>query len=179
MACSPSCTTSMRTSRMDLRRARPTRRTSLGSSSTWRIVLELSLMRGGGQFDPEAAAPAWFGFDPDFAGHAFGPFAHEGEADAGAGVGIVAVQTLEQFENFILMLRGDADAVVLDAKLDAAGLLLRPDAHIGFFGRVDEFEGIGDEVGNDLAQGGAVSEDGVEWLDDADVGLAFVGFLAE
>src|SRR5882672_5329956 len=105
MACSPSCTTSSRTLRFDLRTARPIRSTSFGSSSTWRMVGLLSFIICGGQLNPEPTALTGLGFEADASRHAFGPLPDESQTHARPRIRVVAVQSLEQPEYFFLMFR--------------------------------------------------------------------------
>ena len=65
------------------------------------------------QFDPELAADA-VGFDTNFAAHALNGFSDDRETNAGAFVPFSRMDALEQPKEAALMLRLNADAIVLD-----------------------------------------------------------------
>jgi hypothetical protein len=52
--------------------------------------------------------------DAHLAAHALGAFANDRQADAGSGIVLGTVQSLEHMKNALLMFAGDADAVVLN-----------------------------------------------------------------
>src|SRR4029077_19004905 len=96
------------------------------------------------KFEPESAAFAGLRFDADCAVHALGGFADEGEADAGAFVALV--ELLEHAENALLIFGGDADPVIFEPEADEAAVRFRRDAHVRDFPRLNEFDGVGQEV---------------------------------
>src|SRR5687767_3452654 len=74
-----------------------------------------------GQFEPETAALVGLGIDTRFAAHPLGAFADQGQANAGAGIGLRRMQPLEQPKDFLLVIALDPNAVVLND--DAHALL--------------------------------------------------------
>src|SRR4030095_6496712 len=82
---------------------------SLGSSSTWRIVfMILSFLK----LNPEVGAPSQFRLEADLRPHAFNDLAHDGQADARALVRRGGVNPLQQTEDALMILRGNAYAIV-------------------------------------------------------------------
>src|SRR5688572_16214613 len=67
-----------------------------------------------GQLDPEPAALAFLRDDAHAAAHAPHGAADDRETDAGARIRRCFVQPLEDLEDLVVILRRDADAVVLD-----------------------------------------------------------------
>src|SRR5258706_2354810 len=72
------------------------------------------------QREPEGAAPARFGFDPDAAAVAVHHLLADRQADAGARVLALVVQALEHHEDALEVLHLDADAVVAHGDLELA-----------------------------------------------------------
>ena len=75
------------------------------------------------------------------AAHPFHAFAHDGKADAGAGI-TRPLQPLKDAEDFFPELRGDAYAVVLQPKANPAPAVLRPKADGWLHARRDELQRI-------------------------------------
>src|SRR5690242_7459805 len=95
-------------------------RASSGLSSTSRTVDSWALIPRlfTGELDPEPRALAQGGIDAGPAPHLLHAFADDSKTDAGAGVGLAAVQTLEDVEDPLLVLGGDTDAVVRHRQAD-------------------------------------------------------------
>ena len=53
--------------------------------------------------------------------HAFGGFPHNGESNTGARVGSVVMDTLKDFEDTLLRLRRNADAIILKPEAHESG----------------------------------------------------------
>src|SRR6185295_350570 len=92
---------------------------SLGSSSTRRRAWVLVPLMGrlaffDGKFDPESTPLAHFRLDSHSTAHPFHRLPHDGEPDAGAGIGFLFVKPLEDPEDALQVLRRDADSVVFD-----------------------------------------------------------------
>src|SRR5713226_3725348 len=103
-------------------KARRTRSTSSGLSSTSRIVLPfliMGLLRRG-KFDPKPAALAWPRLHARATTHPLHTLAHDGQPDARPRVRLGAVQALEDTEDALVMLRGNTYAVVLDPEAQVA-----------------------------------------------------------
>ncbi len=83
------------------------------------------------ELDPKAAAFARFRLHADTAAHAFGSPLGDGQAHAGAGIGLDGMEPLEQAEELAQVTVLDADAVVFDPEADKALVLLRPQADSG------------------------------------------------
>jgi len=73
----------------------------------------------GFEVEPETAAFAGSGFNAGAAAHALGGFADEGQANSSALV--TFIELLEHFKNTLLVLRRDANAVVLEPEAHEAG----------------------------------------------------------
>src|SRR5262245_16889853 len=71
-----------------------------------------TILVGGFEFEPEAGALAGLGFEADLAAHALDTLANKGQADAGAGIGFLGMEPLKQAEDFLMMLRCNANTVV-------------------------------------------------------------------
>jgi len=135
--------------------------------------------------DEEGGADARFAFDPDGAAHEGGEAAADGEAEAGAAVGAGdgGVDLEEVFEETRLFVRGDADAGVGDAEgerdlVGGGGVHADIEADAA---AVSEFDGVAEEVDEDLAKAGGVALDGAgnvgaEEVGEREVFLAGVGF---
>ena len=110
----------------------------------------------GGSFGPDAAAVA---FDDAF---------DVGQADAGAFEVAGVVEALEDAEELGGVLGIEAGSVVADEegeKLGAGGGGFDADLNGGGRAAAGELDGVGQEIGDDLAEEGAVAEDGWEGLD--------------
>src|SRR5882724_3684621 len=108
----------------------------------WRIrLLELQ---------PEAAAFAGFGLNADFAAHALGGFAHKSEADAGPLVAFV--ELLIHIENAFLVLPRYADALVFEPEAHRFAPRFRPNADLSDLAGLDEFDCVGQQVGEALSE---------------------------
>lgn len=124
---------------------------------------------GGGEFDPEAAAVIGLRLDAGEAAHAFDAFADDGKADAGAWVAR-AVQAFEYAEDAFVLVRGDANAVVLEPEASFREVGIGPELEVWLAAGRDEFEAVGEKVGEALGEGGFVSEDGREGNGGVDLG---------
>jgi hypothetical protein len=84
---------------------------------------------------------------------------HDREANAGAGEVLVSVEALEDSEEFVRVSHVEPDSIVRDVKHDAVRLARRPNANarIRFLARV--LYGVGYEVGPNLTQQGAITDD--------------------
>src|SRR5690348_10581693 len=82
---------------------------------------------GGGEVKPKATALAREGFHTRLTAHALGAFADNGQTNAGPGIGISRMKALEQAEDFLMLVRFDADAVVLNKEADRSFARLRRD----------------------------------------------------
>ena len=71
------------------------------------------------QFNPETASLAKCRADAGFATHSFCPFLHNRETDASTWKNLDGVQSLENPEYAFVILRFDADAIVLYVDADA------------------------------------------------------------
>src|SRR4029079_17339799 len=78
---------------------------------------------GGRDGEAETRAVGVGRVDPDAAAVVFDDLLAQREADTGSTVGIAAVQPLEDDEDLVLELAGDADAVVGDTEAPGAGVL--------------------------------------------------------
>ena len=98
------------------------------------------------------------GLDPDTAAMELDDFFADGQADAGAGVFAAGVEALEYDEDAVEGFRVDADAVVLDREspLVLVWKVECVDAYVrrGF---AVKFEGVGDEVLEELGEHGRVA----------------------
>ena len=74
-----------------------------------------------GEFDPEGAALVGLGEDAEAAVHEFDGAFDDGEADAGAGVFVAAMEFLEHAEHALYEFGADADAVVGDGNANERG----------------------------------------------------------
>src|SRR3954468_7056285 len=72
----------------------------------------------GGQFHPKAAPRAGRGFHTHASAHPLDGFADNCQSNAGAGIGIDAVQAFEHSEDALMIFRTDANAIVLNPKAD-------------------------------------------------------------
>src|SRR5690242_15774201 len=133
----------------DLEKARLISITSFSSSSASNIVVLV--------MSPMSAIPVLLeacvegtsvalGLDADAPLHARQPLLDDGEADAGARIGLRGVQPLEHVEYPLAVLRRDADAVVADAQLHDATPRHRPDAHVRDGAGGHELERVADQV---------------------------------
>ena len=82
------------------------------------------------QFQPERAALAQFGFQPDGAAHSFSAFFHDGKADAGAFVAFA--DALKNAEDCFVRVLFDAQPVVLEEESArfSAFAIFRPDLDV-------------------------------------------------
>src|SRR5205809_6738011 len=112
MARRPSVTTCKGVVRSATRAACLKRNSSFASSSTRRMVLFIG--NSSFQLNPKLAALPGLRLHTGAATHAFGSFAHKGQADAGPFVGLVGVDALEHIKNPPLIFRSYADAIVLN-----------------------------------------------------------------
>src|SRR5690348_11481519 len=135
-----------------LAKARRISRTSLASSSTSRMAVLLAVIHRLHlrKFDPEPAALPRLRFDAHAPAHALHAFAHDREADAGAGKLVRRVEALEHPEDPLVMLRRDPDAVVLYPYAHTAIPLFGADAHLGRTVGRHELDRIAQQVGEHL-----------------------------
>src|SRR6266436_4307057 len=119
------------------------------------------------EIQPEAAAFAWRGLNPDFALHAFGGFANEGKADAGAFVTLV--ELLEHTENSILIFLRNPDAVVFKPETDDIAARFRPDTRMRNFTGLNEFDRVGQQIGEALDEARFIGDNGRERFGDLDL----------
>jgi hypothetical protein len=91
------------------------------------------------------------------AAHAFDAFFDDGQAEAGAFV--FAIVALEKLKDPLLGVGVDANAIVLKGEVDVRVVLAKENAHPGLRAGRDEFDGVAEEVGNALSQGGFIAED--------------------
>ena len=119
-----------------------------------------------GEGDPEGGAVAGGAADADGATEEGGQFAADGEAEAGAAVlaGDGAVDLAELFEDELVLVGGDAGAVVGDLDADVVDVGV---GAVGAGGEGDlgvggaELDGVAEEVVEDLLElGGVGVEDG-------------------
>src|SRR5437764_261088 len=105
-----------------------------------------------GQFEPEAAALPWLGFDPSMPAHPLGPFAHDRQADAGAGISRGTREPFENLKDSFLEFGRNADAVVFDPEAHPVLLLLffGPNVDVRPDSGGDELNRIRDQVSNNL-----------------------------
>src|SRR5260370_29164975 len=89
--------------------------TSLASSSTSRMAVPLPVIHclRLRKFDPESTTATRLRFHAHPPAHALHAFAHDRQADARAGVVLRGVEPLEHPEDPFVMLRRDADSVIL------------------------------------------------------------------
>lgn len=123
---------------------------------------------------PESGALTGLGLEADVAAHEFGELFGDGEAEAGAaelsGSGIVGLS--EVIEEIGLVLFRDAHPGIANGEAEEEGGF----ASFGLFDGEDdlagfgEFEGIAEEVGEDLAESSGVAEEAIReiglWGDD-------------
>src|SRR5258708_26479400 len=104
--------------------------TSLASSSTSRMAVPLPVIHclRLRKFDPESTTATRLRLHAHPPAHALHAFAHHGQAHARAGVVLPRVEPLEHSEDPLVMLRPDADALILDPHAHAARPPLRPHA---------------------------------------------------
>src|ERR1041385_5407624 len=113
-----------------------------------------------GQREPERGALAGLGLDADAAAVELDDALADGQADAGAGVLVAAVQALEDLEDAVEVARLDADAVVLDGDAPAARPRLGRDLDAAGPVAGAELEGVADEVLQQLHELALVADDG-------------------
>jgi len=95
--------------------------------------------------------PARRGLHPDAAPVALRDLLAQGQSQARAGKLLSAVQTLENGKNPFLVLRSNADAVILHADNPLVSVLLRRNMYPWRF-LAPEFKGIGQEILQKLSQ---------------------------
>jgi hypothetical protein len=117
------------------------------------------------QFHPKPAALAFLGFHTDMTAHPLDDFAHDGQADAGAFP--VGAGSFEYAEDALLVMFGNADAVVLDPQADCVtggrGVTteaVAPDANPRPGAGFGELDGVAQEIGEALSQRGFIAENG-------------------
>src|SRR5512140_3725514 len=71
------------------------------------------------QVHPEPTAFSLGRKNTDMTPHALGAFAYQRQSNTGAGVLFRVLQAVKQAEDFFMVLRSDADPIVLDPKTDA------------------------------------------------------------
>ena len=109
--------------------------------------------------------------------HALGGFAGNGETDARAFV-MGTVEPLEDAKDFVVIPVLDADAVVLDKNRQGGGVdLLGPDLHARGRVRPGEFQGVAEQVGENLFEEGAVGGDVAEVGGGIDMGAGILDEL--
>src|ERR1043166_4130555 len=94
------------------------------------------------------------------AAHPLGGFAHNGQPDPRAFVGTVGMHAFEHVENPPVVLRVNADAVVLDPKAHNGADDFRANGHTGPYAGRDELDRVGQEIGNTLHQTGTTAQIG-------------------
>ena len=75
-------------------------------------------LESAGKFEPETAALAGRRFEAEFTLEAFDAFADKSETDAGSRIGMRRVEAFEEAEDFLVVVRMDANAVVFDGDAD-------------------------------------------------------------
>ena len=105
-------------------------------------------------------------FDPDFSAGGFDDFFDDGEADAGAfGIGL---ETLEDVEDFIVIFFGNAGAFIGHDDLDSILGIFDFDMDYGVGAIAGVFEGVDEEVVDDLSEAFGVGHDDGEIFGDLD-----------
>src|SRR5205823_4790053 len=113
-----------------------------------------------GQFHPEAAPFAGFGFEADGAAHSLGGFLDNRKANASPLVFVIRVNAAKNLEDTIAVFGRDADALVFHPDADVFGNWLGAHHHFGRASRRDEFAGVDQEVGQNLGEHGLLTCDG-------------------
>lgn len=136
-----------------------------------------------GDAEVEATTLTGLALDPNFPTHEGDDFAADGEAKAGAAVGSsrACVGLGEGLEDCFLKLRRDAAARVRDGEDNLFEIGVEVDRSEDFSG-FRKFDGVADEIEEDLSEAGAVGPDlvravGSYFLDEAEGFGACGGFL--
>src|ERR1700730_4862886 len=113
----------------------------------------------------EGAAFAVFTFDPNAAVHHGDQTSADCQSESGAAVyaGHGTVRLGKCFEDFALFVGRNADASILDGKVQAQGagsfrFFLYPDKDLTAFG---EFDGIADQIDHDLTDSSGIAQESV------------------
>src|ERR1041385_2424726 len=143
------------------------RKTSLGSSSTRRIVFIILRFL---QLNPKVAAFLELRVETDLRVHAFDGLAHDGQANARSLVSRGRMNSLEEAENALVIFGSDADAVVLKPHADRSVThRLRGNLEVWSGSGENEFYGVAQEVGNALGQKGFIAHDFGQTFFDANL----------
>ena len=127
----------------------------------------------GGEGEVEGGALVGVGFEPDVATVAADDFFANGEADAGAGVFVGGVEALKDDEDTVGKSRVNADAIVGNGEVPVGVVLCGGDGDVGGKVGFAEFEGIADEVLEELGELGVVAVEGGKGAVDGDDGASF------
>src|SRR5581483_1447994 len=145
----------------------------LRRGESWRYPLAyIRSSRRARQFDPKPAPRSVRGFHPRAAAHALGALAHDRKPEARAGIGLDAVQPLEDPEDALLILRGDADSVVLDAQAYAVLVAFAAHMDARLDVRSDELDRVREQIDDHLHECRAVREPNGQRLGDRDMRAA-------
>ena len=88
--------------------------------SSSRLAGRVPILAAGGDLNPELAALPWLRFHTDAATHPLDAFSNERQANASAGILFDRMEALEETEDFLVMLGGDADPVVANGNAEVA-----------------------------------------------------------
>jgi len=110
------------------------------------------------QFEPEAASLTRSTFNSYAPSHSFCSLASDRKTKARPGKLLFAVEPLEYAEQFGLVLRSDADAIILNGDTNVMPSGFSIDANHRFGRRADELERVRDEIRQDEQDGRWMSE---------------------
>src|SRR5581483_6214573 len=112
-----------------------------------------------GQFKPEFTPVDTVGLYANPAAHTLDSLAHDSQADAVALVLLIRMQALKDSEKPMLVLRFNANTVILEEHSDMAVITFRPDLASGHGIREDKLARIAEEIGDRLHERRLVAHD--------------------